>query len=296
MIVPDTTRDERFSGNPLVTREPHLRFYAGAVLETETGLPLGTLCVLDYKPRELTSDQTFTLEMLSRQVMTQLELRRAIIERDEALEASRKTEERQILLVRELHHRVRNTLAMVQALLGSSARSSKDIDEFYETFSARIASLAKTQTLLTDDYWQTAPLRELLLHELEPFLNGRKDRVVLDGPRAELSADLAIPVGMAIHELTTNSAKYGALSTLSGHLTISWRFRNTDGRRRLYLEWIERGGPAVKEPERRGFGSTMLQRVLPAQTDADVQIEFRREGLRFEMEAPLIERRLVPQY
>jgi GAF domain-containing protein len=119
-IVPDLTEDPCFSANPLVTGEPHLRFYAGAVLRTPEGLPLGALCVLDHVPGGLTGDQAFALTTLAQQVMSQLNLRRAIAERDDVLEASRKGEERQTLLVRELHHRVRNTLAMVQALVGAT--------------------------------------------------------------------------------------------------------------------------------------------------------------------------------
>src|SRR5215212_2193069 len=118
---------------------------------------------------DLTDDEAFALQTLAREVMSQLELRRAIVERDEALAASRRAEQRQALLVRELHHRVRNTLAMVQALLGATARTTGTIGEFHRSFSARIGSLAKTQTLLTEDYWQTASLRDLALKELRPF-------------------------------------------------------------------------------------------------------------------------------
>jgi GAF domain-containing protein len=124
LVVPDTTKDPRFKGNPLVQGEPHLRFYAGAPLQTPAGLPLGMLCVLDTKPRDLDEEQRLTLTTLARQVMAQLELRRALSERDEALAANQATEHRQALLVRELHHRIRNTLALVQSLLGSTARSS----------------------------------------------------------------------------------------------------------------------------------------------------------------------------
>jgi GAF domain-containing protein len=105
-IVPDATRDSRFASNPLVTGRPHIRFYAGALLETPAGLPLGTLCVLDHHPRKLNQQQRSALTTLAAQAMSQLELRRVITERDEALEASRQAEERQSLLVRELHHRV----------------------------------------------------------------------------------------------------------------------------------------------------------------------------------------------
>jgi GAF domain-containing protein len=111
-IVPDLTEDPRFVGNPLVTGEPHLRFYAGAVLRTPDGVPLGALCVLDHMPRDITQEQASTLTMLARQVMSQLELRRAIAERDDVLEANRTFEQRQSLLVRELHHRVKNTLPL----------------------------------------------------------------------------------------------------------------------------------------------------------------------------------------
>ena len=144
-IVRDITQDSRFASNPLVTGPPHVRFYAGALLETPQGLPLGTLCVLDYEPRDLDEQQRAGLTTLAAQVMAQLELRRMVTERDEAVAASRRAEQRQALLVRELHHRVRNALATVQALLGASARSSGSVDELYRAFSARIASLARVR-------------------------------------------------------------------------------------------------------------------------------------------------------
>src|SRR5215213_8849543 len=122
------------------------------------------------QPRELNQQQQSALTTLAAQVMSQLELRRIITERDEALAARRKAEERQTLLIRELHHRVRNALATVQALLGATARSSSSVERFYHSFSGRIASLARTQTLLTDDYWQMAPFRDMLEQALRPFL------------------------------------------------------------------------------------------------------------------------------
>jgi two-component sensor histidine kinase len=295
-IVPDLTEDPRFARNPLVTGEPHLRFYAGAVLRTPDGVPLGALCVLDCVPRHLTEEQASTLTMLARQVMSQLELRRAIAERDERLEAARQIEQRQALLVRELHHRVKNTLATVQALVGATGRSTGSFDAFYRSFSKRIASLAKTHNLLTEDYWQTAPLREIALNELKPFAESRQPRFMLIGPRVELSADLAVPVGMALHELTSNAVCYGALSVPTGHVRVQWRVGKIEGVRKLHLEWREFGGPPVREPQHQGFGSTLLQRVLPMQCHAEVEIQYAREGLRFRMDAPLVEQRLVPAY
>ena len=128
------------------------------------------------------------------------------------IDQRKRTEERQQLLIRELHHRVRNTLANVQAMLGATARSASSIQAFYNSFAARIAALGRTHTLLTDDYWQTAPLREMLRLELAPYDDGTEGRITLEGPPVELAADLAVPTGMAIHELSANAAKHGALS------------------------------------------------------------------------------------
>ncbi|HEX2135319.1 MAG TPA: HWE histidine kinase domain-containing protein [Microvirga sp.] len=296
IVVRDMTQDPRFSGNPLVTGWPHLRFYAGALLETAEGLPLGRLCVLDPRVRDLTEEQAFTLEALARQVISQLELRRAIAERDEALEASRRTEHRQALLVRELHHRVRNSLATVQALLGATARTTGTVREFYRSFSARISSLAKTQTLLTEDYWQTAALRELVLNELQPFAEEGRTRFTLEGPAVELAADLAVPVGMALHELASNAARHGALSVPTGRVEVTWDLTTDKGVRKVHLEWRERGGPPVQGYDREGFGSTLLRKVLPMQINAEVDVRFEPDGLRCWIEAPLVERRLVPEY
>jgi two-component sensor histidine kinase len=296
LIVHDTTTDPRFNCNPLVTGEPHLRFYAGALLATPDALPLGTICVLDRVPRDLTKEQAFALTTLAEQVMSQLELRRAVAQRDEALAASRRTEQRQTLLVRELHHRVRNTLATVQALVGATARSTTSMSEFSRSFAARIAALAKTHALLTDDYWQTVPLREMLLNELEPFAERRHQRFTLEGPALDVSADLAIPLSMALHELTANAARYGALSVRRGCVSVRWEVVTSDGRRRLHLIWVEHNGPPVEEPTHSGFGLVLLQRVLPMQCEAQVCLEFDRTGLRFELSAPMIERRHVPEY
>jgi hypothetical protein len=194
-VVQDASTDPRFANNPLVVGHPRLRFYAGARLDTAEGLPLGTLCVLDYVPRTLTPDQGAALKTLARKVVAQLELRYALTQRDEALAASRQAEARQALLVRELHHRNRNQLAVMQALLGSSARASRSVGELFSAFSGRIASMARTQSLLTEDYWQTAPLRTLVLNELRPYADEATGRIALHGPDLHLSADLAVPLG-----------------------------------------------------------------------------------------------------
>lgn len=212
------------------------------------------------------------------------------------LEERERTAERQTLLIRELHHRVKNTLATVQGLLGASVRSASSVDEFYASFSARIISLAKTHNLLTEDYWQQAPLREMLENELGPYNDAEGTRIRLQGPKIELVGDLAVPAGMAIHELTTNAAKHGALSVPEGRIEVAWDVRCADTRRILLLDWQEIGGPPVQQPTRKGFGSTLLQRVLKVQCEAEIAFDFHTSGLHFRMEAPMPDKRAVPTY
>jgi two-component sensor histidine kinase len=212
------------------------------------------------------------------------------------LEERQRTAERQSLLIRELHHRVKNTLATVQALLGATKRSSSSMDEFYESFAARIVSLARTQTLLTEDYWQTASLREILESELEPYGDGNGERIRLEGPDAVVTADLAVPTGMAIHELTTNALKYGSLSVPTGRIRVEWDIRGEGQEKVLFFEWRESHGPNVSPPERTGFGTMLLERVLATQCDARIENIFDPAGLIFRMEAPLRAERLVPPY
>ncbi|KTS06671.1 histidine kinase [Methylobacterium radiotolerans] len=212
------------------------------------------------------------------------------------LEERERTTERQALLIRELHHRVKNTLATVQALLGASARSATSVDAFYASFSARVISLAKTHNLLTEDYWQQAPLRDMLMNELGPYNDVEGARIQLDGPAIDLMGDLAVPTGMAIHELTTNAAKHGALSVPEGRIAVRWDIEQTPAARLLHLDWTERGGPATAAPTRKGFGSTLLQRVLKVQCQAEIAFDFQPAGLHFTMRAPLPETRVVPAY
>ena len=204
----------------------------------------------------------------------------------------RTAEERQTLLIRELHHRVKNTLATVQAIVGSTARTASGIETFYEAFVGRIKSLAHTHSVLTEATWQTANLRHLLLNELRPYSEDPEDapadgRVTLDGPDIDLPSEVAVPIGMAIHELTTNAAKYGALSTRRGRVTITWTLLPEGPAGTLHFAWRESGGPPVLPPSRQGFGSRLLQRVLSTQVQALVETDYAPAGFALTMRAPL---------
>jgi two-component sensor histidine kinase/CheY-like chemotaxis protein len=236
-------------------------------------------------------ERPFRPATLANAVRSAVRARRRQREAEAYLEERRLTAERQALLIRELHHRVKNTLATVQALMGATARSSATIDEFYEAFGARIISLAKTHTLLTEDYWQTASLREMLTNELGFYDDDNGQRISLQGPPIDLPSELAVPMGMAIHELTTNAAKYGALSGRGGRVDVTWDVTVNSNSRTLSLDWIERGGPPVTPPTRNGFGTTLLHRVLRTQCSAELDVRFEPTGLHFGMRAPLVEHR-----
>jgi two-component sensor histidine kinase len=286
-IIPDAREDSRLASHPLVIGPPHIRFYAGVLLETSEGVPLGTLCVLDDDVRDLTEKQRFALRTIAAQVMSLLELRRALKQRDRALEARQHAESRQNLLTRELHHRVKNTLATVQAVANSTSRSASDVTQFQRELRDRIASLARTHGIITADNEQSALLHELLQGELGPHGEAGSHRYKLEGPEVRLRSEQAIPLGMAIHELTSNSAKFGSLSASRGGVHVRWHVAAHGGAEKLHLDWIEHGGPKVQHPEHRGFGSRVLDKVLHAQTGARVVTHHHPDGLHVEIELPL---------
>jgi PAS domain S-box-containing protein len=199
-------------------------------------------------------------------------------------------EENQKFLIRELHHRIKNTLATVQAIAGTTMRTAGSMEEFRSSFGQRLNSLARSHTLLTENAWAGADLEELIRLEVLPY--DERGRVRLAGPPVALPAELAVPLGLGLHELATNAAKHGALSALTGCLSVTWRIEAGEGGKRLSIEWVERGGPAARPPSRQGFGSRLLDRVLGPQINGSTQIRFEPEGLVAVIEAPLVEANL----
>lgn len=197
----------------------------------------------------------------------------------------RGAEDQQAMMVRELHHRVKNTLATVQAVLNATQRSSLSAADFTRAFSGRIASLAKTHALITEDISQVVTFEGLLRNELGPY--DERGRLTLEGPKVSLPSELAVPVGMALHELTTNALIHGALASPAGRLEVRWSLEGDPSCRVLHWTWNEHDGPPVALPTREGFGSRLLNKVLSAQTAAEVSVDFQSDGLRVAIRMPL---------
>jgi PAS domain S-box-containing protein len=204
----------------------------------------------------------------------------------------KRAEQHRQMLVRELHHRVKNTLATVQAIMGSTARTAETVEAFKEAMIGRIGSLARTHLLLSEEGASVA-FADVLHNELDPFDDGSEDRIRLAGPAVEVGARLAVSLGMAIHELTINAAKYGSLSVCGGMVEVGWRVTGEAKRRALAFDWIERGGPQVKPPTRQGFGSRLIDFVLPEQIQAKSRIDYRAEGVRVHCKVPLHDQALA---
>ena len=190
-------------------------------------------------------------------------------------------------LMRELAHRSKNLVAVIQAIAHQTARHSDEISDFTERFSARLVSLSRTHDLLTGKDRKGAMLEDLVHTQIEPFVEGDGKRLSVSGPRVVLDEPATQSVGLALHELATNAAKYGALSVPQGRVTIEWELAGEPGEARpLLLRWRERNGPKVQEPARKGFGHIVMERTLADSLQGDVKLDFAPSGLRWEAEIP----------
>lgn len=404
MVVPDAQDDPRFACNPLVTGISGLRFYAGALLKTPDGLPVGTMCVLDFRPRHLDEHQIRTLRLLARQAMTQMELRRSLsaqrkllgevrsaearhrqiadsatdfaiitmdLRRDvtswsvgaerilgwteaemrgapadifftaedtaaDAPEremiaardtgrgsderwhlrkdgsrfwasgemmplmddhdqhigylkilrdrtAQRALEEQRIDLTRELSHRMKNTFAMVQAIVTQTFRTASSLDAGREAISGRLAALARAQDILTATSGEAADIRDVVEAALQPHLSG-EGRISATGPKVLLTSQRSLGLSLALHELATNATKYGSLSREAGRVDISWEVPSPD---QFLFEWKEYGGATVEAPETTGFGSRLIERVVASYFNGTAKLRFDPGGVQFRLEGTL---------
>jgi PAS domain S-box-containing protein len=194
--------------------------------------------------------------------------------------------ERQVLLINELNHRVKNTLATVQSIASQSLRGARSLEEARQAFEARLMALSRAHDVLTRENWEGADLVEIAAQAVEPY-RGAEERVRITGPKVRLSPRAALALAMGLQELSTNAVKYGALSNETGRVAISWRIDRAAAPHRLNLRWEERDGPPVAPPGRRGFGSRLIERSLSQDLDGQARISFLAGGVICDIEAPL---------
>jgi two-component sensor histidine kinase len=193
----------------------------------------------------------------------------------------RSAEEHRELLINELNHRVKNTLAMVQSI---AAQTFKGVDaSVRDDFEQRLLTLSNVHSLLTDENWDSAELHDVVRASLRPHLVGGAPRLAFEGPDMRLKPKSAVAVSMALHELGTNALKYGALSNEMGQISLTWKIDSG----RFRLRWQEKDGPPVTKPTRTGFGSRMIERGLSAELQGDVVIDYRSSGVVCTIDAPL---------
>jgi two-component sensor histidine kinase/PAS domain-containing protein len=201
----------------------------------------------------------------------------------------KQSEERTKLLIDELNHRVKNTLATVQAIVAQSLRDERDTKDARETIEARLQSLSSSHNLLTRGNWEGSDLHEVVGEAMRPFLRPSTERQIsVEGPQVRLRPKVALSLGMAFHELATNASKYGALSVASGQVAIWWTPALAGTVPHLELFWREQGGPTVKPRSRRGFGSRLIEQGLAHELGGSALLEYLPSGINCRISFPLL--------
>ena len=187
------------------------------------------------------------------------------------------------IVARELSHRVKNLLAVIQSIAGRTFSENRPLAEARQVFSDRIDALARVHAALLDSEWSGAGLYELVRGELAPF----GGRATISGPTLRINPQMSQQLAMAVHDLATNAAKHGALSTQAGNVRVEWSVQQAEGEARFVFCWTEQGGPPVSPPEREGFGQTLLRRLMGSALSSKPEIEYCPEGLRYRLECAL---------
>ena len=278
IVIDKASEDARYSGH----RTPKMygfESYIAVPIVLRSGEIFGTICALDPKPAQVSDPKILrSLQLFAELIASQLEL-------DSTLAAQKRALAHQDLLINELNHRVKNTLATVQSIAFQSLRSAETMDHASQRLESRLMALARVHDVLTRESWDSAELRTIVHQAISPFESVGLQRFRLSGPPIRLPPRQALPLSMAIHELLTNALKYGALSLASGQVSIAW---DVDaGGTELAFRWDENGGPPVEPPSARGFGTRLIERGLAQELGGSVAIEFDPSGVTCAIAFPL---------
>ena len=193
----------------------------------------------------------------------------------------------QEVIIGELHHRVKNTLAIVSAITSQSLKTAHSLEEATKTIGDRLYALGVAQDLLVRERWSGAGCRTLIEAAVKAFQSKSLDQFEISGDNIAISSGPAMALSMVIHELCTNAVKHGALSAPAGRVSISWSIFSKDKLKRFKLHWKETGGPPVREPSQRSFGSRLIEQALPGQLQGEARLRFEPDGLSCEVNIPL---------
>lgn len=279
LVIEDATLDPLVCGN-LAIPELNVRAYLGIPLLTGDGHVLGSLCAIDSQPRQWTMREQEILTDFGKLVEEQIALR-------ERVEQLARFDEQRSLIQGELAHRIKNIFSVISSLLIVSAKTETDLDGFVRSVTGRINALSKANDFIVnvraDNSGLPSGLAGLIDALLAPFKRG-ESQVVFSCPSISVGEKTAAALALVIHELATNSAKYGALSSVDGHISLQCQ-RDGD---MLKIVWREVGGPPVTEtPSRKGFGTRMVARIVEAQLMGTIKRGFTRDGLVVTLDMPL---------
>lgn len=275
MVVPDAKTHPVFSNNPLVTGDPNISFYAGAPLITKDGYALGTLCVIDTKPRhDFSEEDKQILSDIAASVITEIEAG-----------AKAKIIDDLNVVNEELQHRMGNMYAHVSSLISMMSRSTDDQAEFVKRLRERITVLAQTQALIASNRYKSAPLSSIFETTLAPFLTeSTRARVHFSSPEDfDVSPRGAFTLTLMLNELATNALKHGALKSDDGEVNFSC---SSDSDDQFRFEWKETSESANHLPsDHKGFGSQILVRIVPMDFQGDADHQILPTGLHYQVSA-----------
>ncbi|WP_458388534.1 HWE histidine kinase domain-containing protein [Sphingomonas sp. F9_3S_D5_B_2] len=287
----DITKDPRYGHN-----DPHfgmpknhlpVRSYLAVPVKSRSSEVIGGLFFGNKRPGVFSQSHEELIGGIASQAAIAFDNARLYQEAQFEIERRRKAEEHQHLLINELNHRVKNTLAIVQSLAQQSFSADKAPETASRVFEARLEALSTAHNLLTRKNWEEASLSDTISTAVAAATGEAATRVEVTGPEIVLEPQTAVSVAMAVHELCTNALKYGALSVPEGAVSVSWEVDRVDEEPFLDLEWRESDGPPVSVPTKRGFGSRMIERGLAAQLHGTVALDFAPSGLICSIRAPL---------
>ena len=273
VVVTDVATDPLWEGYRDLALRHGLRACWSAPILARDDRVLGAYAIYHRQPQRPSAADLQAIEVLSRTAAIAIEAKRA--------------ERQERLLIEELNHRVKNTLATAQSLATQTLRRDASPKSFATAFSGRLGALASAHTLLAHARWSGAGLHALIQEQIATYRLPERANVTIEGDDVSLEPGAALTLGLTLHELTTNAAKHGALASPAGTIEIRTQVGMEADGRRLSLTWCERGGPPITAPPRRRFGLTLIERGLAYQLKGKVVLDFRPEGLHCTIELPL---------